>query len=1291
MNGKRRFASALLIGLALWLCGALSPLPAAASPLASQFFGSDPTAAQIMAGATYDMNDPNWILATNENRNTFAYKVLTGLFMLGYQTEMGYMYGLEDQQIRAIKAFQSRNGLPVTSVLDSNCLALIDQQLVPREQALAASGQVFLLYNHMQPLQANDISKDTLATIYSLPMTVLPHYLQMSSYETVQCIVGQCDGTIKDAQGVDLSIYVTPVDVTTDYRFVGAYFDPAISNARLPSAVEHVDTVLHEYAHYLDGHLYLNPDRSNQPLFGVLNTTGFYTISYDLASCVNGCCLRNSNDPMAWVTKYGFTAGAGLCPAGLFYPQEEWAEAFSMYVAAGRNFRSAAQTNGVIAQKYDWLKNNVFMGLEYDSDLPRGLESGCNDVYGESVSLPGYAKCDDNYLWDFTLHPLAGSMVTVPAAFSFAPNANVEVSTVTTSAGATVNAINWASPVTVTGGEYAINGGAFGSAPGVVYNGDTVTVCQTSSASYGTRTDAVLTIGGVSATFSVTTRIPAQPTISGTPATDVMTGNPYSFTPTAGNAVSFSISGTVPPGLTFDTASGVLSGTPSVAGSYGPIVISAINGNLSVALPGFTIRATAPVGSFTPAGSLATGRYQHTATLLSNGKVLVTGGYDCFSILTSVVELYDPATDTWSQAAPMLTPRVEHTATLLRDGRVLVTGGYDDNYNNLGSAELYDPMADAWTAAPPMVAPRSGHTATLLPSGVVLVAGGAAGVAAELYDPAANGWQLAAPMTMVRSYHTASLLMSGKILVAGGFDSEINTIPGAELYDPQQDTWNPAAPLRQARLGHTATLLPDGTVLVCGGFDANGADTATTERYDPVADQWNATAPMASERVWHTATLLNNGLLLAAGGEGINNTLGTAEVYIPSSNTWIASGPMTTPQDYNSATLLTNGLVLLAGGNSDVASAIKDAQLYTDGLSPDFGVDFVSGGNGSITGVTAQRIAQSGNATTVVAVPATGYRFVNWTGTNGFATTTANPLNVAAVTAGMTITANFSLPPVNGVCGASAKGVFTATPTTGLCAAGTGSAVTGSGHPWAWSCTGLYSGTTATCSATIRTWSVTSSAGTGGAVAPATPISVDNGAFTTFTVTPNGSFQIAAVSGCNGVLAGNTYTTGAITGDCTVTATFSAIPPVNGVCGSSNAGSFLTAPSNNLCSTGIASTITGSGSWGWTCTGSNGGTTVACSANVTPTNTVSVVIPNASQNYYSSIANAYSMLSVGVTATIFAQAVEFAEDVTFNQDIVLNLQGGYDPTFSARNGYSTIHGSVTIKQGTVVMDRIIVR
>jgi hypothetical protein len=89
-------------------------------------------------------------------------------------------------------------------------------------------------------------------------------------------------------------------------------------------------------------------------------------------------------------------------------------------------------------------------------------------------------------------------------------------------------------------------------------------------------------------------------------------------------------------------------------------------------------------------------RYGHSATRLTSGEVLVTGGYDLSANAElASTELYDPATETWHTAASMRDARINHTATLLADGRVLVVGGYGGygrpGFAALASAEILQP------------------------------------------------------------------------------------------------------------------------------------------------------------------------------------------------------------------------------------------------------------------------------------------------------------------------------------------------------------------------------------------------------------------------------------------------------------------------------------------------------------------------------------------------------------------------------------------------------------------------
>jgi hypothetical protein len=192
-------------------------------------------------------------------------------------------------------------------------------------------------------------------------------------------------------------------------------------------------------------------------------------------------------------------------------------------------------------------------------------------------------------------------------------------------------------------------------------------------------------------------------------------------------------------------------------------------------------------GTFTQTGNMAAARVGHTATLLSTGKVLVTGGISGAPPATTVLgeaELYDPASGSFTPVLGSLaTARQSHTASLLSDGKVLVAGGLDSAGNATATAEVFDPTTQLFTATKgSMGTARAYHTATVLNDKTVLVTGGDAGsgplATAELYDPTAETFSPTGSMGVSRSDHTASLLPDGAVLVTGGGGGEAT----AELY-----------------------------------------------------------------------------------------------------------------------------------------------------------------------------------------------------------------------------------------------------------------------------------------------------------------------------------------------------------------------------------------------------------------------------------------------------------------------------------------------------------------------------
>jgi N-acetylneuraminic acid mutarotase len=383
--------------------------------------------------------------------------------------------------------------------------------------------------------------------------------------------------------------------------------------------------------------------------------------------------------------------------------------------------------------------------------------------------------------------------------------------------------------------------------------------------------------------------------------------------------------------------------------------------------------------------ALATARYNHTATLLKDGRVLVTGGNNGGPLDSA--ELYDPAKSAWSNAAAMSFARHGDAAVLLHSGKVLVAGGFAPTADPASpasgytrTAEIYDPAANTWTKAAAMSAGRFQPTMTVLDDGRVLVAGGSGDIttpdgvlaavplaSAEIYDPATDGWTDVASMSVPRAMATATLLPGGKVLVAGGFDDASRELRSAELYDPASGQWSPTDSLAEARDSATATALPDGEVLVAGGDGGAGRALASAEVYKPGAGTWQVAASMTGARQTAAAALLEDGTVLVAGGEnGRFGTLrDTAERYDPAADTWTDAGTMAVARTQHTLTALNDGDALVVGGNpggfdGGLASAERFSTATTSpapipsGTPPDGGVPTGQTGGTGGSGGAAQ-------------------------------------------------------------------------------------------------------------------------------------------------------------------------------------------------------------------------------------------------------------------------------------------------------------------------------------------------
>ena len=343
-----------------------------------------------------------------------------------------------------------------------------------------------------------------------------------------------------------------------------------------------------------------------------------------------------------------------------------------------------------------------------------------------------------------------------------------------------------------------------------------------------------------------------------------------------------------------------------------PTLISGGADNTNPALPTAELYDPSK-GTFAATGNMAVARALHTETPLSNGKLLVTGGFNPIGVVNST-ELYDPSSKTFAVSAPMNSPRAGHTATSLQNGKVLLAGGLGSNSRPSNTAEVYDPSNGSFAVAGSMTRLRAFHTATLLNDGTVFITGGSSDnfsvlSTAEIYNPATNAFTgITQTMFARRTAHSASLLKDGRVLLAGGssFCEDCGALASAELYNPSTGTFSLTGSMIKPRLGHTATI-SNNKVLVVGGT----LSTRTGELYDPASGSFTCTdgsAPtagacpsqtnMSSVRVGNTATLLDNGRVLITGGLNLNSSwqlapTASADLYDPSTGLFTATGNMT--------------------------------------------------------------------------------------------------------------------------------------------------------------------------------------------------------------------------------------------------------------------------------------------------------------------------------------------------------------------------------------------------------------
>src|SRR5881398_2608019 len=330
-------------------------------------------------------------------------------------------------------------------------------------------------------------------------------------------------------------------------------------------------------------------------------------------------------------------------------------------------------------------------------------------------------------------------------------------------------------------------------------------------------------------------------------------------------------------------------------------------------------------------GPLAIPRTGHAATVLADGRVLITGGRDSAGIIVATTEVFDPANQTSTAIGVLNTARIDHTATLLADGRVLIAGGTSAS-GALTSAEIFDPAnpgAGFRVLSATMGAARARHTATLLNDGRVLIAGGDADGTAEIFEPTAESFSstllaMAAP----RIGQTAILFSDDSVLLAGGNTDSMEYFSATDqkfTLDLQKMT--------AVRTGQEAIALDDTHLLFFGGDSGNTIDEFNSSS-DTITLKGTMDAPASS------ATLLANGKILVlrsdVAGLYALDAVDQSSAFIPFDETSVPGSTTLRRKGQTATELSGDKKIIIAGGENAQnqpmlqIAAFNPARIWTD-------------------------------------------------------------------------------------------------------------------------------------------------------------------------------------------------------------------------------------------------------------------------------------------------------------------------------------------------------------------------